>query len=95
MKIVQFKNGKYAVRKGWLDHRFLLANRNDLYFTFVMLPSEDSEVTVNSVEEAEAAIKRYYERARALRDNGKPVKKTKTSSHDPWWKKRTDSTGIE
>lgn len=32
--IVKFKNGKYAVRKGWLFHRYLDSSEQDFWWSF-------------------------------------------------------------
>lgn len=85
MKIVQFQNGKYAVRKGWLDHKFLIYRNSSLapYFAYRYCPSTDDGACFDSIEEAQNGIAEYHRLGRTIRDMGKPIKNSSLPC-DPW-----------
>lgn len=85
MKIVQFQNGKYAVRKGWLDHKFLVMRNNDLgpYFAYIYCPSTERDICFDSIKEAQKGIDEYHKLHRTIRDMGKPIKNSNVPC-DPW-----------
>ena len=58
MKIVQFQNGKYAVRKGWLDHKFLIYRNSSLapYFAHQLTQNLVNNIPIDPL----ADVKRFH-----------------------------------
>lgn len=80
MKIVQFKNGKYGVRRRdslefWLDFEFLSRNG---WWGKITTPSVDHHYAFDSIDEARLIIKKSKEQEERLnniwRDKGRKIK---------------------
>lgn len=80
MKIVQFKNGKYGIRRRdpttfWIEVQFMSRHG---WWRLMNFPSADPDYNFDTIQEAQAIIKKSEaERKRIdqiLSDKGKPVK---------------------
>ena len=80
MKIVQFKNGKYGVRRRewtsfWMELEFL---SRYCWWRPIATPSIECDYTFDSIEEAKSIIKKSKEQEERLnniwRDKGRKIK---------------------